>query len=294
MEEKTNSIIKEASLNVKHSFVGFVSAITPLLWSLLESDWTLDNFIFRSIVSLILTILFGKCLFPSYFDVWWRAVVTGFGALIGIFIIISPQLQVVWPFGTYLCILSIFHYLEYAVTGITNPSNLNTDSFLLNHSMQYWIAAVASWIEYFLEFYFLPDGMKDVKSIVILGILITSVGDILRKMAMFHAGNSFCHIVQSSKREDHELVTSGVFSYVRHPSYVGWFLWSLGTQVVLLNPICFVLYGGVSWAFFNERIYIEEYSLLRFFGHAYSDYQKKVPSGIPFVRGFVVDDDKEN
>ena len=87
------------------------------------------------------------------------------------------------------------------------------------------------------------------------------------------------------------MVTSGVFSYVRHPSYVGWFLWSLGTQIVLLNPICLILYGVVSWLFFNERIYIEEHSLLRFFGDDYSDYQKKVPSGIPFVRGFLIDKD---
>ena len=100
--------------------------------------------------------------------------------------------------------------------------------------------------------------------------------------------------MQSSKREDHELVTSGVFSYVRHPSYVGWFLWSLGTQVVLLNPICFVLYTGVTWTFFNERIYAEEYLLLRFFGNAYSDYQAKVPAGIPFIRGFSFDQDKSN
>ena len=97
-----------------------------------------------------------------------------------------------------------------------------------------------------------------------------------------------------SKREDHVLVTSGVFSYVRHPSYVGWFLWSLGTQVVLLNPICFVLYTGVTWTFFNERIYAEEYLLLRFFGNAYSDYQAKVPAGIPFIRGFFFDKDKSN
>jgi protein-S-isoprenylcysteine O-methyltransferase Ste14 len=30
---------------------------------------------------------------------------------------------------------------------------------------------------------------------------------------------------------DHQLITSGVFSLMRHPSYVGWFYWSVGTQV---------------------------------------------------------------
>lgn len=294
MEAKENSLIREASLKVKHSLAGFASAIIPLSWSFLEADWNLSTNFYRSLLCLFLTLIFGRSLFPPFFDVWWRAVVTGFGASVGIFIIISPELPGIWPFGTYLTILSVFHFLEYAVTGITNPSNLSTDSFLLNHSLQYWIAACASWIEYFVEFYFLPDGIKDVTSVVMCGVVISIVGDILRKMAMFHAGNSFCHIVQSSKREDHELVTSGVFSYVRHPSYVGWFLWSLGTQVVLLNPICFVLYTGVTWTFFNERIYAEEYLLLRFFGNAYSDYQAKVPAGIPFIRGFFFDQDKSN
>ena len=32
---------------------------------------------------------------------------------------------------------------------------------------------------------------------------------------------------------DHQLVTSGVYGYCRHPSYAGWFLWSVGTQVGL-------------------------------------------------------------
>ena len=100
--------------------------------------------------------------------------------------------------------------------------------------------------------------------------------------------------MQSSKREDHELVTSGVFSYVRHPSYVGWFLWSLGTQVVLLNPICFCIYVSVVWVNFNKSIYDEEESLLKVFDNAYSDYQTKVPAGIPFIRGFVPNKDKSN
>ena len=285
---------RKAFLDVRHSVIGFASAFTPLLWSFLESDWNLTTNLYRSLVCLILTIIFGLCLFPSYFDVWWRAVVTGFGASIGTYIIILPEFQGVWPFGTYLCILSMSHFLEYAVTGITNPSNLSTDSFLLNHSLYYWIAAVASWIEYFVEYYFLPAGFKDVTSLVKCGVVISIVGEILRKIAMFHLGNNFYHIVQSSKQENHELVTSGIFSYVRHPYYVGWFLWSLGTQVVLLNPICFVFYGYVLWVSFNESIYDEEESLLYFFGNGYSDYQMNVPVGIPFIQGVVLNKDKSN
>lgn len=43
--------------------------------------------------------------------------------------------------------------------------------------------------------------------------------------------------VQFTKAETHQLVTHGVYSIVRHPSYVGWFWWSVGTQVIAVYII---------------------------------------------------------
>ena len=81
-------------------------------------------------------------------------------------------------------------------------------------------------------------------------------------------------------------MTGGVYAWCRHPSYVGWFLWSVGTQLVLGNPVCFLLYGWASFAFFKERIYIEEYTLISFFGSRYREYQAKVATGIPGIPGY--------
>ncbi len=147
------------------------------------------------------------------------------------------------------------------------------------------MAAAASWIEYFTELYFVPS-MKSCLPMILTGLAVCLVGEVLRKLAMFHAGRSFNHIVQSVKRQDHVLVTDGVFGYMRHPSYAGWILWSVGTQIVLGNPVCILAYSYVSWAFFHERIAIEEYTLLQFFGEDYEKYQKKVPTGIPFIKGY--------
>ncbi len=38
---------------------------------------------------------------------------------------------------------------------------------------------------------------------------------------MIHAHNNFSHILAYKKRTDHELVTTGVYAWTRHPSYVG-------------------------------------------------------------------------
>lgn len=48
---------------------------------------------------------------------------------------------------------------------------------------------------------------------------------------MCTAKHNFNHVVQSERSDNHQLVTHGVYSLCRHPSYVGWFYWSIGTQV---------------------------------------------------------------
>lgn len=50
-----------------------------------------------------------------------------------------------------MCSLSFFHYSEYLVTAIINPHSLSLDSFLLNHSMEYTLAAISSWVEFTVE-----------------------------------------------------------------------------------------------------------------------------------------------
>jgi len=190
-------------------------------------------------------------------------------------------------FGIYTCVLSFFHFSEYVATGISNPQNLSFDSFLVNHSGAYGLAMLVSWVEYFTQLYFLPDvKLYLFPHLSYLGLGICLLGEFIRKLAMLHAGRNFNHMVQSSKSDEHQLVTSGIFAFCRHPSYVGWFIWSLGSQVMLINPICLIIYGVVSFAFFKERIYVEEYTLILFFGDQYREYQRKVGTGIPGIEGY--------
>ncbi|XP_072888188.1 protein-S-isoprenylcysteine O-methyltransferase isoform X2 [Hemitrygon akajei] len=187
-------------------------------------------------------------------------------------------------FGWYLCSLSFFHYSEYFVTAVINPKSLSLDSFLLNHSAEYKLAAMSSWVEFTIEKLLFPD-MKQVTWLSFLGLLMALFGESLRKAAMLTAGSNFNHIVQNEKAESHRLVTSGVYSWSRHPSYVGWFYWSIGTQVILCNPICIVGYTLASWRFFRERIEEEEMTLIQFFGEDYELYKKQIPTRLPFIKG---------
>ena len=109
------------------------------------------------------------------------------------------------------------------------------------------------------------------------------VGQTSRTTAMAHAGSNFNHLVQSKKKEGHELVTDGIYAWLRHPSYFGFFWWGLGTQVVLGNGICLVAYAIALWRFFRHRIEKEEHFLIHFFGYDYIRYRESTRIGIPFL-----------
>lgn len=168
-------------------------------------------------------------LYPLLLQVAVRASFLGYAFGIGILVsfIAPPSWQI---FGIYAAILAFFHYSEFLAIAWTNPAALTINSFILNHSVAYGIAAGLSWIEFFVERYYFQQ-IKLPSTVSYSGLALCISGEILRKLAMCTAKHNFNHIVQSEKSDDHQLITYGVYNLCRHPSYVGWFYWSIGTQV---------------------------------------------------------------
>ncbi|MCO5613701.1 hypothetical protein L7F22_067979 [Adiantum nelumboides] len=115
-------------------------------------------------------------------------------------------------------------------------------------------------------------------------LVLVFIGQLIRSLAMVHAADNFSHEVAHHKRPDHRLVTDGIYSYTRHPSYLGFFTWALGTQIGLSNPLSTIIFAVVLWRFFSRRIRGEEIYLVAFFGREYEEYRKRVGVYIPFVR----------
>ncbi|UYV82016.1 ICMT [Cordylochernes scorpioides] len=217
-------------------------------------------------------------------EVAWRSSLLGSCCALGL---LGLGLGPSYLYGgsTHLSILSFFHYSEYLVTAISNPKTLKLKSFLLDNTYEYWLAALLGWMEYFGELWLFP-GLKLNPIPWYLGLVLCGGGELLRKAAMLNAGHNFTHQIQMYHQPGHVLVTSGVYSLCRHPSYVGWFYWSIGTQMILCNPICTVGYAVVSWMFFRNRVEGEEIVLINFFREDYVRYQEKVPTGLPFIHGY--------
>jgi len=205
------------------------------------------------------------------------------GLLLGLGIGLALLSESWVDFGLYLIALSFFHLWEYLYVCLFHPSSVSAQSFMVNHSPQFNIALAASFVEYLLESKFFPS-LKGNTLFIIIGFIALVLGQALRTTAMITAGRNFNHIIQSEKADDHKLVTDGIYSFVRHPSYTGWFIWSIATQVLLFNPLCIGAYAYASWMFFRDRIEYEEETLVEHFGKQYEEYRKRVPSGIPLVK----------
>lgn len=71
------------------------------------------------------------------------------------------------------------------------------------------------------------------------------------------------------------LQTTGVYGFVRHPGYLGNVLLGLGWALLFRSTIGVAL-TGVWWLTFVLHAMIEEASLERTYGRAYSDYKTRV------------------
>ncbi|CAN7986962.1 unnamed protein product [Ixodes hexagonus] len=263
-------------------FISLIGFLSHLLYYVVEDYWLLLAAVY-SVCTHGVLYLFYKPRGYAY-KIVWRAALLGTGCGVGVLTTLHAPAS--WcVFGWYLTALSVFHFSEYFTTAVMNPKSLSLDSFLLNHSKEYGVAAACSWVEFLVERSLFP-GLKQIWWVSVPGLLMCIVGEVLRKSAMLTAGTNFNHIIQSHREAGHVLVTHGVYTLCRHPSYVGWFLWSIGTQVVLVNPLCIVAYACASWKFFKTRVEEEEITLLNFFGEDYVQYQKRTCTGLPFIQGF--------
>ncbi|KAE8980180.1 hypothetical protein PF010_g23222 [Phytophthora fragariae] len=194
----------------------------------------------------------------------------------------SARWRCVEQWSLYGLALGFFHLMEFMLTAAYRPANVSYESFLLNHSREYHLAVLFSCVEFWLELYFVP-GWKLHALVRPVGIALVIVGQFFRISAMSTAASNFSHRIEYLKRKEHKLVTHGVYRFIRHPSYLGWFWWIVGSQILLGNPLCAVGYSIVSWSFFHDRIPYEEQLLLAFFPDEYPAYKAGTISGIPFV-----------
>jgi protein-S-isoprenylcysteine O-methyltransferase len=223
---------------------------------------------------------------------------------------LNQLLIMLFTWCVYVSALCTFHLSEFFVTALYNVDVLSSDSYLVNHSKAYTGAAIIASAEFWTRFVwccwrFLSSTTSPIQTFsmsapsststlsssswwwtvatIVLGVALVTLSQIVRTWSMKTCGESFNHYIQVQKKDNHVLVTTGIYQWLRHPSYFGFYYWSVGTQVVLQNPISLILFVLAGWTFFSRRIPYEERSLIHLFGDEYYNYAKRTYVGIPFI-----------
>ena len=78
-----------------------------------------------------------------------------------------------------------------------------------------------------------------------------------------------------------EINTTGIYSMVRHPLYLGnFFMWA-GAVILIANVWFFIVFVLLYWIYYERIMYAEEQFLRRKFGQPYIDWAAVTPPFIP-------------
>jgi len=112
------------------------------------------------------------------------------------------------------------------------------------------------------------------------GVLIFLSGYWIRSVAAHTLKKQFSYFV--TIQEHHQLITSGIYSLIRHPVYLGTILAVVGMFMIFSTwfGLTFVfLYSGI----LIHRMSLEEKLLFKYFGSVYQEYSLKSFRLIPHI-----------
>ena len=139
--------------------------------------------------------------------------------------------------------------------------------------VSWWIAIAAIWIA--------PQASIGNSALFGAGLFIMIAGQLLRWWSVATLGRLFT--INVAIREGHQLIDSGPYHYVRHPSYTAILLFHLGSALCLCNFLSLVALTVPTIVALLNRVRVEEHVLLSGLGDRYRDYMTRTKRLIPGV-----------
>jgi protein-S-isoprenylcysteine O-methyltransferase len=115
----------------------------------------------------------------------------------------------------------------------------------------------------------------------IVGVAFFVLGIALRWYSIFYLGRFFT--VDVAIAPGHEVIASGPYRFIRHPSYTGALLAFLGLALMLGNWLASLCLLLPVTAAFLWRIHVEERALSDALGEGYRGYVRRTKRLLPFI-----------
>jgi protein-S-isoprenylcysteine O-methyltransferase Ste14 len=156
-------------------------------------------------------------------------------------------------------------------------NTLKADWYFIIPATLIWLAAliVTAW-----DFIYLQEAAFHLEFIKLIGVSLILIGLALRMAARKALGHHFSYALRII--DQHELVTTGIYTYIRHPAYSGDLLFHYGVTLLFSS-----LYGFMIMLLlipcFLYRIRVEENMLSEQFGQEYLEYMQTTKKLLPYL-----------
>jgi protein-S-isoprenylcysteine O-methyltransferase len=128
-----------------------------------------------------------------------------------------------------------------------------------------------------MEFHVRDERLRWPSFVVGCALALGSFG--LRRWAIASLGKYWSLHVEI--RQDHPLVKSGPFRWMRHPTYLSMIMELMSGALILNAILTSVVVFPIFIAILIYRLRLEEAALIEKFGAAYEQYRREVPALIP-------------
>ena len=138
-------------------------------------------------------------------------------------------------------------------------------------------------VTYFTNYSYLSNGITIALSIS--AVVISIIGFLIRAYAIATTPKGTSG--RNTKEQVAEsLNTSGIYSVVRHPLYLGNYLMWIGIVMFTFNIYFFFIVSLAFWLYYERIMFAEERFLEKKFGDVYLDWSKTVPAFIPSFKNY--------
>lgn len=165
---------------------------------------------------------------------------------------------------------------KFTVTETKENRNTDKNSVLLIIGATCFCVIIAE-IEW--AYWGIPSVQLDPLSLLGLAIMLGGIG--FRIWAIRTMGRNFTATVRI--RKEHQLIKTGPYAIVRHPSYTGAFLMIAGIAVFLESVFSIFLTIFLLTIVYYIRIRSEEKVLVEHFGDIYTSYARDKKKLFPFI-----------
>ncbi len=115
----------------------------------------------------------------------------------------------------------------------------------------------------------------------LIGLVIYVIFSWMQVLSYKTLGKNYAQDVVIMK--EHDLVTNGIYKFIRHPQYLSQIISDLGAGLALLSYLVFPFTLLVELPLFISRAILEEKLLLKHFGEKFLAYRKHSGFIFPFI-----------